>query len=283
MGGIRAPVRLGSTPSGDLAGIVRTSAPNRTRSFAAATPQLNQVRAGLVPGNAPLFASNLQPPREVVTTSLTVPREPDMSLLGRIGGALKGAVTGFVAGGPGGALGGAALGAISSGGARRPTVGSQVMTSSFGSSNSGSCPPGTVRFPPFVGPCINPPGGDVTGGGPTLSYGEAVSARYGAALVPASRSITVSRCPRGAVLGNDGYCYNKSQLNRKDRKWVPGRKPLLTGGDLNAITRANRAANRIRSQQKRLQEMGMLPKPKAAPRRQKTVQQLAPGITVVDT
>jgi hypothetical protein len=120
-----------------------------------------------------------------------------------------------------------------------------------------------------------------------VTRGEAVMGRYGAGLQPGTKSITVSRCPRGAVLGNDGLCYNRGDLRKSDRKWVPGRKPLLTGGDLNAISRAARAANKMKTQQKRLQKLGMLPKPTSSRRaaRPKMIGSGAPGtaLTVIDT
>jgi endonuclease/exonuclease/phosphatase (EEP) superfamily protein YafD len=65
------------------------------------------------------------------------------------------------------------------------------------------------------------------------------------------------------VLGNDGLCYNRRDIRKSDREHVPGRKPLLTGGDLNAITRAARAARRVKVQQKKLEKLGLLQKPRA--------------------
>lgn len=128
----------------------------------------------------------------------------------------------------------------------------------------GSCPPGTFRFPPLIGPCVDVvPGGTTQGAGVVLSYGEAVMGRYGAGLVPAMRSMTVNRCPPGAVLGKDNICYNRRDIRRDERKWAPGRRPLLTGGDLNAISRAARAAGKMKTQQKRLQKLGLLAKPKS--------------------
>jgi hypothetical protein len=119
------------------------------------------------------------------------------------------------------------------------------------------CPDGSWSV---AGRCVNLPGGPVTGGGMVLSTGEAVIGRFGAALVPVMQSRNVSRCIPGMVLGRDGLCYNRKDLRKDERKWVPPRKPLLTGGDLNAISRAARAASRMKTQQKRLQKLGLLPK-----------------------
>lgn len=46
------------------------------------------------------------------------------------------------------------------------------------------------------------------------------------------------RCPRRYKLGIDNLCYFNLPRNSKFRKWRPGRKPLFTGGDLNAIKTA---------------------------------------------
>lgn len=153
----------------------------------------------------------------------------------------------------------------------------------------GSCPDGTFRFPPLIGPCVDiVPGGPTQGAGVVLSFGEAVMGRYGAGLVPAMRSVTVNRCPPGAVLGKDNICYNRRDIRRDERKWVPGRRPLLTGGDLNAISRAARAAGKMKTQQKRLQKLGLLAKPKSGrgarrPRGGWHGAAGAPGVVVVDT
>ena len=76
-------------------------------------------------------------------------------------------------------------------------------------------------------------------------------------------------CPRGTQLGNDGLCYNKSQISNKQRMWPAGRKPLLTGGDMRAISTAARAGRRLDLTTKRLQKLGMMKKP--SPRRQRTL------------
>jgi len=54
------------------------------------------------------------------------------------------------------------------------------------------------------------------------------------------------------VLGNDGLCYD--HLPRGDRMWIPARKPLLTGGERNAIKVAARAGGKIQRAQKDLKK-----------------------------
>jgi len=122
------------------------------------------------------------------------------------------------------------------------------------------------------GTCIDltalPPGGD-----PALTpqfggAGGSVMGRYGAALSPGSRMIDRAECLRGMVLGDDGLCYNRSQITNKERMWPRGRRPLLTGGDMRAISTAARAGKRLEGATKRLQKIGLMKKP--APRRIKS-------------
>ena len=93
--------------------------------------------------------------------------------------------------------------------------------------------------------------------------GEAVMGNYGAGLVPGSMVIDRAVCLRGMQLGDDGICYNKSQISNKQRMWPAGRKPLLTGGDMRAISTAARAGRRLEGATKRLQRLGMMKKPAA--------------------
>jgi len=89
------------------------------------------------------------------------------------------------------------------------------------------------------------PGG-ATGLQPMLEdFGEAVMGRFGAALVPAQFATTRLRCPRGAVLGMDNLCYNKRDLKKSERKWNPGTRPILTGGDVNTLRKAQRLQHRM--------------------------------------
>jgi len=89
------------------------------------------------------------------------------------------------------------------------------------------------------------PGGK-TGLQPMLEdFGEAVMGRFGAALVPAQLPATRLRCPRGAVLGMDDLCYNRRDLKKSERKWPPGTRPVLTGGQVNTLREAQRIQHRM--------------------------------------
>jgi len=137
---------------------------------------------------------------------------------------------------------------------------------------SGPCP-GIFQVKGPGGTCIDltalPPGGDPALTPRADSFGEAVLGRYGSALAPAVTTQLRMMCPRGTVLGNDDLCYNRRDLKKSERKWIPERKPLLTGGDLNAITRARKAGRAVAKKTMWLQEMGMLPKPAAKRRSSK--------------
>jgi len=119
-----------------------------------------------------------------------------------------------------------------------------------------------LRWSVLLGRCAAFVGTDV---GPEAiagqEVGEAVMGQYGAALQPGSRMISRAICLRGMQLGNDGLCYNKSQIRNNQRMWPAGRKPLLSGGDMRAISIASRAGRRMELATKRLQKMGMMKKP----------------------
>jgi len=120
-----------------------------------------------------------------------------------------------------------------------------------------------------VGPVTVDPRAFPPGGAPLFSFssargagpGAAVMGRYGAALEPDVVMSSRSVCIPGMVIGDDGLCYNRSQIKNADRRWPRGRRPLLTGGDMAAISKASRAAGRLERTTKRLQKMGMLKKP----------------------
>jgi len=93
------------------------------------------------------------------------------------------------------------------------------------------------------------------------AVGAAVMGRYGAGLTPGSKIIDRAICLRGMVVGDDGLCYNRSQIKNSERMWPRGRRPLLTGGDMRAISIASRAASRLTRTATRLQEIGLIQKP----------------------
>jgi len=76
--------------------------------------------------------------------------------------------------------------------------------------------------------------------------------------IPSMRDVRTRRCTKGYVLGIDGWCHPKGTISNKNRAWPKARRPLLTGGDLNCIAKASRAANRLKVASKRLKKLGMI-------------------------
>jgi len=97
--------------------------------------------------------------------------------------------------------------------------------------------------------------------------GDVVMGRYGAGEMPGNMVVNRAVCRPGMVIGNDGVCYNRSQLKNSEREWPRGRRPLLTGGDMRAISTAARAGRRLERTTKRLQKIGMMKKPAPRARR----------------
>jgi len=116
--------------------------------------------------------------------------------------------------------------------------------------------PGTGKCKFFVGDRAGPNGG--------APVGDAVLGRYGAGVEPGIQTIDRAVCGKGMQLGDDGICYHKSAISNKQRMWPAGRRPLLTGGDMNAISIAARSGRRLEGATKRLQRMGMMKKPARA-------------------
>lgn len=183
----------------------------------------------------------------------------------RIGGAVKG----FFGGGPVGA----AAGFFGGGGTSQAIPSNRGgCPAGFGLTMDGGCTDVTgrgrgrtqLRGLGFQVPVPGPVGalqrflpGGATG----------MQASFGGVQAPEHRSIERRTCPRKHVLGADGMCYPRSAIKNSDRWWPRPRRPLLSGGDLNAIATASRAAKRLQTTTKRLQKMGMLPKPKSASRK----------------
>jgi len=124
--------------------------------------------------------------------------------------------------------------------------------------------PGTGKCKFFLGERAGPDGG--------FELGEPVLGQYGAGIVPGSMVIDRAVCGKKMQLGNDGVCYNKSQISNKQRMWPAGRRPLLTGGDMRAISIASRAGTRMEKATARLQKMGMMKKPAARSRKRAPTQ-----------
>jgi len=105
----------------------------------------------------------------------------------------------------------------------------------------GVCVDPTALFPggrPAFGPTT---GTDLVRGG---GGGAAVVGSFGfAAMEPEAMTSVRLQCPPGMVLGRDDLCYPKSVLRRnsKWRKWRPGTRPVLTGGQRASIRKARSA------------------------------------------
>ena len=145
--------------------------------------------------------------------------------------------------------------------ATRKITGTTVAQSlSFG----GDCVIPGQRIDPVTGKCdffLGTQKGRDPVNGFDGGMGEAVMGRYGAAVVPGSRMIDRAVCARGMQLADDGLCYNKGNISNKQRMWPAGRKPLLTGGEMRAITVAATAGRRLERASKRLQKIGLMKKP----------------------
>jgi len=150
-----------------------------------------------------------------------------------------------------------------------------------GNGGNGDLQSGPCDFPKVrdrQGRCRTPTSGEF--GGEQFGVGEAVMGRYGAALEPGSMIVDRAVCLRGMQLGDDGLCYNKSQISNKQRMWPAGRKPLLSGGDMRAINIAAKAGRRLDSTTKRLRRLGMM-KALPAPRKKPAAHQHAQASTAV--
>ncbi len=123
----------------------------------------------------------------------------------------------------------------------------------------GSCIVPGMRRDPNTGNCAFFLGDQV--GRDDTPVGDTVMGQYGAGLVPGNHVVNRAVCIRGMVLGSDGICYNKSQISNKERAWPKGRAPLLTGGEMRAISIASTAAKRLTRTTKRLQRIGLMKRP----------------------
>jgi len=67
----------------------------------------------------------------------------------------------------------------------------------------------------------------------------------------------IRRCPKGTVLATDNLCYAKGTAGlAAHRKWKPGTKPFLSGGDVRCLRRAN-TLKHSKGSKAILRELGM--------------------------
>lgn len=170
---------------------------------------------------------------------------------------LVGGAAGFLTGGPAGALVGAGL--IGGGGKRDRILNSRTEPLSIGAGDRRApCFPGFFRDevdgkckPDFLGgraPTFPRP--DPVNG---VARGAPFEVTTGAFGMPASVPKVEMRehhsCPTGMVLGEDGLCYPKAVLRRNSRfrRWKPGARPVLTGGQRRSISKARTAVTDARN------------------------------------
>jgi len=183
---------------------------------------------------------NVYPKKPVEAKQMDYPMEAGVGmesfihrrLIGAAGGFLSGgptaAVAGFLGGGKGGSKGARAVAAVRTTGAMatRDTQGTPFCF-----------PP--LRLDPLSGECKLFVG-QQEGPDPGRQAGMPVfKGETGRPLeYPGAMSVTRLRCRKGFVLNTDNLCEWGLARNSRARKWRPGRKPLFTGGDLNAIKKA---------------------------------------------
>jgi hypothetical protein len=124
-------------------------------------------------------------------------------------------------------------------------MGSSALNQSTSSSTSPQCPAGYHPGPDGTS-CVKDGlapylPGDV--GQPDVIW-TPINGRFGQGARPVAVQATHLACPSGMVLGKDNICYD--HLARTNRKWNPGHKPLLTGGDMNAIRKTKSLEKRWR-------------------------------------
>lgn len=182
----------------------------------------------------------------------------------RIIGGIKGLASGGVTGGIGGFLSGGgdnsrerkARRAVEN--QRFQTFGEGPRTAgparSFGISDP--CPIPGMSVDPKTGKCVFKLGAVVgpdqvpaATGTSMVVFEDAVTGAFG---MPAIRPVNIPQnhltCPPGMVLGEDSLCYPKAVLRRDSRfrKWRPGTRPVLTGGEVRAIAKGRAAIIRGR-------------------------------------
>jgi len=215
-----------------------------------------------------------------VRRNINIGAAPQLSLGGLLRGAGS-ALSGLI---PGGGLiqqgVEGIIGRISSGGTRTVS----------GPGTAVGCPQGLIKL---GNTCVDVgaafPGGDPlfspAGGGGIAPGGRSRPGVVGGTFAPMAVQTVRRECGPDHILGWDGMCYPKRGFPNRDRMWPKGRAPLLTGGERNAITTANRAAKKIERTTKQLQRMGMIKKPNPRRRiapRAAAMRQITPGTSIVN-
>lgn len=171
--------------------------------------------------------------------------------LGGLVGAITGGLGGLVTGGPIGAITGAIGGAYTgSGGSGSGGSPGSVGGSGYGTASlvSTTCPTGYTRnaagvctqsgIGGFIGSILP---GDV---GQPQTVWNPVAGRFGFGASPVLVQANRLACPAGMVLGKDNVCYER--LAHSYRKWNPGMKPMITGGERRVLTRAKALQKKVK-------------------------------------
>jgi len=191
-----------------------------------------------------------------VNAAREIEKKTEGESMGFFGTLARGAL-GFVAGGP---VGAATALVAGSGGDRerkaqvarnrqasRGTFAGVRPTRGFAPQEPG-CRPGTVKVGRF---CVDASAA-LPGGDPLFTSASEFQVTSGAfgmpATIPKEEVSTRLECPRGMVLGEDDLCYPKQVLRRDSRfrKWRPGARPILTGGQRRAISKARTSVTTAR-------------------------------------
>jgi len=123
-----------------------------------------------------------------------------------------------------------------------------------GDDGNGACDDPRLVRDPVTRNCLFPG----SPAGAAAFEGNATLGQYGAGMVAGSVIRDVAVCPKKHVLGDDGVCY-KGLANR-NRMYPKGRAPLLTGGEMRAITTAGRAGKKLDAKRKTLERLGLIKK-----------------------
>jgi len=185
-------------------------------------------------------AINVYPKKPAERKLMVYPMQEGVGMESFVHKRLIGAVGGFLSGGPAGAVGGfvsggggGSRGARSVAAARNQRTNGQLALRS-----APACFP-PLRLDPLSGEC-KLFFGSQEGPDPGRAVGQPMQNGSPGRPVeyPGAMSVTRLRCRKGFVLNTDNLCEWGLARNSRARKWRPGRKPLFTGGDLNAIKKA---------------------------------------------